>query len=128
MALKLSVIEIPRELGDLTSLRELYLTRGESRSVLGPTPNWDRGRLLPAELGNLINLRELHLTSFRGEIPPELGNLISLRELYIGDGLSGEIPTELGNLTNLRELDIEGIDAHGRFSGCIPDSPPSPLS
>ena len=84
--------EIPRELGNLTSLEVLDLGGGVF--------DFDENRL-------------------RGEIPPELGNLANLKLLDLSwNRLSGEIPPELGNLSNLESLNLR----HTGLSGCIPSS------
>ena len=78
--------EIPRELGELSSLNTLSLY-----------DNRLSGRI-PTELGNLANLRELLLQVNRleGSIPSELGNLRYLHTLLLGhNSLTGCIPTAL---------------------------------
>ena len=67
--------EIPVELGNLTSLQELYLWGNELSGEI------------PVELGNLTNLQLLSLSrnGLSGEIPVELGNLTSLQELSLSN-------------------------------------------
>ncbi len=86
--------EIPRELGQLSTLRELYLSNNQLSEI-------------PRELGQLSTLHRLGLSNNQlREIPRELGQLTNLQMLYlIGNHLS-EIPRELGQLTNLRELNL----------------------
>ena len=81
---------IPAEIGDLTSLTELWLLRNNDLS--GP---------IPAEIGNLTSLTELVLTSndLSGPIPAEIGNLTSLTGLFLnGNALTGSIPEGVCNL------------------------------
>ena len=88
---------IPRELGSLTHLEDLFLYRDD---LTGP---------IPAELGNLANLRYLSLgeNELTGPIPAELGSLTNLRGLYLHENdLTGPIPPELGHLTELRGLNL----------------------
>ena len=99
--------EVPRWLGNLTSLEELDL------STNGLT-----GRL-PDELGNLTNLRRLNLgyNNLGGQLPAWLGNLTSLEELWLGPNeFTGAVPDELGNLTSLRTL----VLWNNRLTGQLP--------
>ena len=110
---------IPTELGSLTNLQRLVLSRN---FLTGPVPAWlgDLANLqvlslwgnrlagpLPPELGRLSNLRSLLLSGAQltGEIPAELGDLANLEWLYMHDSqLTGPIPAELGDLANLQRL------------------------
>ena len=122
---------IPPELGNLSSLWELYLynnrLNGSIPPSLGDLPslgylllhsNELSGRI-PPSLGNLSSLLGLYMHSnqLSGVIPPELGNLLSLEWLSLSSNhLSGVIPLELGNLPTLWGL---GLSAN-QLSGVIP--------
>ena len=123
--------EIPSELGNLTSLEDLWLDdnqlSGEIPSELGNLTSlgWlsvysnQLSGGIPTELGNLTSLEQLTLSrnQLSGGIPSELGNLTNLVWLFMASNqLSGEIPSELGNLTNLVWLTLSG----NQLSGCIP--------
>lgn len=89
--------EIPREIGQLTELATLDLSRNE---LIGP---------IHAELANLSKLIWLDLSKnqLTGYIPAELGTLSQLAWLDISDNqIAGRIPAELSSLRNLRTLDI----------------------
>ena len=99
---------IPPQLGNLTKLEGLQLSRGQLSGTI------------PPELGGLTNLRSLFLDTnqLSGPIPPALGNLTNLAHLNLGaNQLSGTIPPALGNLTNLTVLLLD----LNQLSGTIPD-------
>ena len=99
--------EIPKELGSLANLQELYLYNNQLTGEI------------PAELGSLANLKNLDLggNQLTGEIPTELGSLANLRWLVLyNNQLAGEIPKELGNLANLRWLEL----FNNQLTGGIP--------
>ena len=98
---------IPVEIGNLTSLSELFLGFNQLSGTI------------PVEIGNLTSLIALFLggNQLSGTIPVEIGNLTSLRSLTLGGNqLSGTIPVEIGNLTSLRSLTLGG----NQLSGTIP--------
>ena len=114
---------IPPALGDLASLRRLYVA---GNALTGPIPRelgslrdleWlslgrnDLTGPVPAPLGNLTRLRVLDLgfNALTGAIPRELGSLVDLLSLSLGwNDLTGPVPAWLGNLTRLRYLDLGG--------------------
>ena len=84
--------EIPPELGQLVSLKELVLGRNQLTGKI------------PPGLGRLVHLTRLSLSGNRltGDIPAELGQLAdSLRTLYVGGNqLTGCIPAELSEISD----------------------------
>jgi len=125
---------IPPEIGDLDSLKRLYLNGNNALTDS-----------LPPEIGNLSKLERLYIyyCNITGSIPPELGNMTSIREIALdrnsltgtmpstlenlsnltylslhNNDLSGPIPSELGNIANLQYLEID----HNNFTDSIPAS------
>ncbi len=100
--------EIPAELGNLSSVRFLYLGNNKMSGSI------------PPELGNLSSLTDIGLDGLglTGPIPPELGDLPSLTgELNLRENeLSGEIPAELGKLDRLKKLRLGHNDLSGSLS------------
>ncbi|XP_023733027.1 probable LRR receptor-like serine/threonine-protein kinase RFK1 isoform X2 [Lactuca sativa] len=86
--------EIPPELGNLTSLRNLDL---EANYLSGT---------IPPQLGRLINLRSLILSSnqFTGRLTPALGQLVNLRNLINDCNFSGPIPDFIQNWRQVNRL------------------------
>ena len=97
---------IPKELGQLSKLHTLVLSRNKFSDPI------------PPELGQLAELTELDLSynQFAGAIPQELTRLTKLTGLYLHhNALNGEIPSVLGQM-NLRELLLHG----NKLTGNIP--------
>ena len=106
---------IPGDLGNLTSLKWLFLNNHRATS---PTTNRLTGTI-PPELGQLTNLESLYLGAnpLTGDIPSELAGLVRLKRLGLfASQLSGEIPSSLGDLANLDMLLLD----RNSFSGPIP--------
>lgn len=98
---------IPAELGRLTGLRELTLSRNK---LIGP---------VPGELGMLVELRELSLWANRlsGPIPESIGNHTNLEKLNLAQNmLTGEVPSSLGDMVKLEELSLW----RNRLTGTLP--------
>ncbi|CAM9303175.1 unnamed protein product [Ectocarpus sp. 13 AM-2016] len=119
---------IPKELGDLTELKDITLFENnltgpilpELRN-LGALKTLDLGgnKLIgpiPKQLGALTKLENLWLQNIAltGPIPPELRKLAALKALYLWNSqLSGTIPKELGSLRQLRQLWISNNQLSG---------------
>ncbi|KAE8678101.1 putative Leucine-rich repeat protein kinase family protein [Hibiscus syriacus] len=95
---------IPKEIGNLTSIKRLYLGSNHLQGEI------------PQEICNLVTLEELSLSGnqLRGDIPSCTGNLTLLQALdFSSNTLTGEIPEEIGNLANLVELSLKKCDLRG---------------
>uniref|UniRef100_A0A2P2MSX3 LRR-RLK n=1 Tax=Rhizophora mucronata TaxID=61149 RepID=A0A2P2MSX3_RHIMU len=96
--------EIPKELGNITTLRNLSLEANEFSGVV------------PPELGKLINLQTLILSSnqLTGNLPTSFAGLINLTDLRINDNnFSGSIPNFIQNWRNLRRLEMHASGLEG---------------
>ncbi|XP_019223983.1 PREDICTED: probable LRR receptor-like serine/threonine-protein kinase At3g47570 [Nicotiana attenuata] len=100
---------IPTCLGNLTSLREVYLDSNNFTSSI------------PSSLWNLKDILKLNLLSnfFNGSLPLEFGNLKAAILLDLSwNQLSGNIPNTLGSLLKVTQLSL----AHNRIEGSIPET------
>jgi len=88
------LVEIPKELGNLTNLVSLNIRRCPLYRI-------------PNEIGNLTNLNFLTIrVAALIEIPRSIGNLTNLITLNLLYNQLQEIPKEIGNLTNLTTLNL----------------------
>ncbi|XP_057725832.1 probable leucine-rich repeat receptor-like serine/threonine-protein kinase At3g14840 isoform X1 [Arachis stenosperma] len=95
---------IPKELGNITTLKSLSL---EFNQLSGE---------LPPELGNLLQLERLHVTSnfFTGNLPATFARLSKLNHVRLGDNqFSGAIPNFIQSWTSLQRLVIHGSGMSG---------------
>jgi hypothetical protein len=116
------VLDIPSEIGLLTNLKILDLSRNRLRS-LPPELGFCTQLVIlglaqvqvdsvPSSIWSMTKLEKLDLSqnSLKATtIPTKIGTLTSLRELFISRShLRGKIPSELGNLTMLKNLELYG--------------------
>jgi Leucine-rich repeat (LRR) protein len=83
--------ELPAEIGNLTSLRSLFL--GDNQLTE-----------LPPEIGNLTSLKSLSL--YRNqltELPPEIGDLAGLERLWVGNNRLTAISQNMVKLEKLNQ-------------------------
>ncbi len=100
--------ELPSEIGDLTSLRLLFVENNSSGVVGG---QGDLRGPIPPRLAELTGLEGLYLSgnNFSGPIPSELGQLTDLRVLHLQDNeLNGSVPPSIGRLSDVFDLAISG--------------------
>jgi len=128
--------ELPNEFGDLTAVRDLFISgnTGANGDLHGPIPE-SIGKLtnlqqislarnnlsgaIPKSFGDLVNLFHLNLdqNKLAGAIPADLGKMANLLTLALGvNQLEGPIPPELGSLSNLYSLAMSS----NQLSGPIP--------
>lgn len=94
LEIKCDLKELPEEIGNLTNLTELDLSKNKLTS-------------LPKEIGNLTNLTKLNLSTNRQlrNLPKEIGNLTNLTELHL-DKTDIYSLLHIENLTNLTHLHL----------------------
>ena len=74
---------IPKEIGELVNLKELYIYYNQLTSI-------------PEEIGNLVNLKYLHIYNNQlTSIPEEIGNLVNLKSLLIDNNKLTSISKEI---------------------------------
>lgn len=87
------LIELPHEIGELTSLEHLDLSYNNIREI-------------PPTIGRLVNLKTLLLLRNKIKVlPAEIGFLRELNLIDISHNCFETIPKEIGHLSQLRSLD-----------------------
>ncbi|XP_065877571.1 probable LRR receptor-like serine/threonine-protein kinase RFK1 isoform X2 [Euphorbia lathyris] len=102
--------EIPKELGDITTLIYLGLETNQFSGIV------------PSELGNLINLQTLMLSSnlLTGNLPMSFGGLVNLTDLRINDNnFSGTIQNFIRNWKKLTRLEMHASGLEGPIPSSI---------
>lgn len=113
-----SLDELPRNLGQLRSLRVLEIPRGSLKALpddiggLGALEELDMSGhdvvTLPASLGELRSLKKLNASVGRLEkLPDSLFLLPALHEVCVNNNRLRALPETLGHCRSLRSLDIE---------------------
>lgn len=113
--------EIPRELGELSSLITLFLGDNDVHSLppeigllyhlqsLDLTNN--HLQVFPTVLANLKELRELYLSGNElRELSPEIGTLEALERLYVDHNHLRDLPKTMRNLRHLSDIDLSYND------------------
>ncbi|KAK4255938.1 hypothetical protein QN277_008863 [Acacia crassicarpa] len=101
---------IPKEIGEITTLEELYLRD----NLLEGT--------LPSSLGKLKELLELVLSgnNFSGIIPESFGNMKKLKHIALdGSNIKGKLPNFIGNWTELEHMNFRGTSMEGPIPTAI---------
>ena len=110
---------LPKEIGNLSNLRELHLRSTKNLSHLpesiGNLTKLEMLKLqssglvaLPPSIGKLINLKILRLgyTKRLTQLPEEIGNLEKLERLLLPDSGILALPPSIGRLHNLKDLSL----------------------
>jgi len=111
----MQLAQLPREIGDLTQLEQLYCNNNQLRSLpveIGKLRQlWilDCGRnqltSLPTQIGRLSDLTELHCNENQlRSLPEEIGDLKQLQVLQCTVNLLTRLPEGIGGLTGLQRL------------------------
>jgi len=92
---KKKLSSLPESIGNLNSLKELYIGGNQLIS-------------LPESIGNLNSLQELDLSYNKlTSLPESIGNLNSLKKLDISNNQLTSLPESIGNLNSLQIFDLE---------------------
>jgi internalin A len=110
---------LPKELYQLTNLRELYLYNNKLQKLSKEIGQLTKLRILslfgnqldklPKELCQLTNLKELYVYSNQlNELPKEIEQLTNLTKLYIHNNQLTKLPKGISHLMNLQMLRLDG--------------------
>ena len=126
------VSTIPSEIGQISSLRDLHLSRNYlTGSVPKSLTSLDM-RVLRLQFNDLTgqlleyidswpNLQVLNIEGAKitGTIPETIGKLTNLERLLLGPYLNGTIPDGLLEMTNLKDIRLMGLGFGGTFPSQI---------
>lgn len=110
---------LPESIGNLTSLRRLFLGRNKIESIPKTIGNLKQLKILdlnnnhidslPKEIGELGNLRKLNLKNNNlSTIPNEIGELGNLRILNLKNNNLSTIPESINKLTKIERINLDG--------------------
>ena len=116
---ELGLTQVPPEIGQLSSLKELYLFSNQLTSLAPEVGqlsaltvlwiNYNQLTSLPPEIGQLAALTQLRLDNNQfTSLPPEIGQLAALAWLDLEKNALTSLPPELGQLTALTALFVRG--------------------
>ncbi|RXH84042.1 hypothetical protein DVH24_026941 [Malus domestica] len=122
---------IPEELGNLTHLEAIDLTRnyinGSIPASLSRAPfralNLLGNRLsgsIPIDGFTMLTELVLEDNQFEGHLPQNIGKLTNLKRLLLSaNNFTGTIPDSYGNLKNLTDFDMQGTSLEGPIPSII---------
>jgi len=115
------IYEIPPFIGNMISLKYLYITASNYMSNYYPHMIGEISGEIPASFANLTNLTYLDLNhdNLIGNVPSFIGDRTELRGLNLSyNRLTDTIPASIGNDTKLHWLDL----SYNNLTGKIPAS------
>jgi Leucine-rich repeat (LRR) protein len=118
-----ALTELPPELGQLDTLRTLYLYNnqlrylppeiGQLKALQELVIGNNKLRWLPAEIAQLTVLRGLYAPDNQlNRFPPDITQLSALYALGLSNNPLTRLPPEIGQLTHLRELYLDNTQLH----------------
>jgi len=110
---------LPESIGNLSSLKELYLNNNNFSTLLESISNLksltylglrnNQFTTLPELIGNLKSLKELSLSSNKfTTLPESIGSLSSLQILILCENQLSTLPESIGSLSSLKKLYLWG--------------------
>ena len=114
---------IPTEIGNLTELRDLYLSGPLSGNIPSSITNLTKLHTLSISNSPLYKNNQLYKGNLKGVIPENIGNMSQLETMFFSNALTGTIPSGIGNLHNLVAIIITQDTANfgkGELTGALP--------
>ena len=118
-----SVQSIPAETGNLTELRDLFLSGPLNGNIPSSITNLTQLHTLSISNTTLYVNNQLYKGNLNGEIPENIGDMSQLETISFSNALTGTIPSGIGNLHNLVAIIITQDTANfakGELTGPLP--------